>query len=496
MNYDNTKDYLFLPEEYSAKKHLTYDTFVGVSALLLFFAVVLVLLRYAFNIPFGTAVSVPVAIFFFVLMVFKLFAVLYGFTAKPIDFSKKEIEALTDAELPRYTILVPLYREEGVIRQIIKAMTDIDYPTSKLDIIITLEEYDTPTIEAIKAAKPPKHIRTLILPDVQPKTKPKALNVAFLQTTGEFLVIYDAEIIPDPDQLKKAVLAFRKYRDIGCLQTRLDHYNASQNWITKLFNTEFSFYYDLLLPGLQKIGSPLPLSGHSTHFRRELLERIGAWDPYNVTEDCDIGIRLYRIGYRTGVLNSVSREEATTTLTSWIMQRTRWMKGFTQTSIVHLRNPRRFKQEIGGWKNLAVFLMMVPCMVLANFLNLLSWVLFTLWITTHSPYIQTLFPGPILYMSVISFVVGNFIFLYMNAIGAFKRGRYGLVKYTLLSPAYWLMLSVATVRALVQIVTSPHHWEKTKHGTHLIAAPLARVKAVSPPVVTSKLIRRKTRATI
>lgn len=480
MNFNNTTDYLFLPEHYSAKKHLTADTLVFGCVIVGLGAVALLLAKFGLGVSLVGAVSVFVAVFYFLLLVFKLAAVLYGFSAKFIDFSGTEIARLKDSELPTYTILIPLYREEGVIRQIVKAMTAIDYPVSKLDIIITLEEYDTPTIEAIKRVKLPRHMRTLILPNVQPKTKPKALNVAFLQTKGEFLVIYDAEIIPDPDQLKKAVLAFRKFPSIGCLQTRLDHYNARQNWITRLFNAEFSFYYDLLLPGLQKIGSPLPLSGHSTHFRRELLERIGAWDPYNVTEDCDIGIRLYRIGYKTGVLNSLSREEATTTLSSWIMQRTRWMKGFMQTSIVHLRHPVRFKREIGGWKNLLVFLLMVPFMVLANVLNLFLWVLLTVWFSTHSPYIQALFPGVILYVSVVSFVVGNFIFLYLNAIGSYKRGRYDLVKYSLLSPLYWLMLSTATVRAMVQMVTKPHHWEKTKHGTHLTALTLPSGHTLRP----------------
>lgn len=281
-------------------------------------------------------------------------------------------------------------------------------------------------------------------------------------------MIYDAEIIPDPDQLKKAYLAFRKYPNISCFQTRLDHYNADQNVITKLFNAEFSFYYDLFLPGLQKMGYPVPLSGHSTHFRRFVLEKIGAWDPYNVTEDCDVGIRLHRMGYKTEILDSFSQEEATSGLNSWMKQRSRWMKGFIQTSIVHLRHPIRFKKEVGGWNNLLGFLLTVPGTVIVNLLNLFYWLLLLGWFTTGSTLIQSFFPGVILYISVISFVLGNVIFTYLNIIGTYKRKRYSLVKYSLFSPIYWILLAIATVRASIQIVSNPYQWEKTNHGEHLL----------------------------
>jgi glycosyltransferase XagB len=391
-------------------------------------------------------------------MLFKLYVVRESLSGKTIQFTRQEVAALRDDELPVYTILIPLYKEAEVIGQIRNAMTAIDYPPEKLDIIITLEEYDHETIEAIERADLPSHFKTLILPNVKPKTKPKALNVAFHKVKGEFFVIYDAEIIPDPDQLKKAVLAFRSYEDIACLQTRLDHYNATQSWITKLFNAEFSFYYDLFLPGLQKLNFPLPLSGHSTHFRAKVLRDIGCWDPYNVAEDCDVGMRLFRAGYRADMLDSLSQEEATCDVRAWTCQRSRWMKGFIQTTIVHLRHPLRFKDDLGGWRNFLAFLIIVPGSVALNLLNLVYGALLILWFTTHSPLIQAYFPGPILYVSIFSFIAGNFVFTYLNLLGS----------YSLLSFVYWFMLAYATVRASVQLIFKPHHWEKTTHGQHLL----------------------------
>lgn len=467
IGFSHKGDFLFLPEIHSTKKHIYLETVSFTIVFILVFFVSLEILKYVSGWSIILFFSSFLVLVYFVLIIFKLWVVSKALTFSLVDFTQEEIKAIKNKELPVYTILIPLYREEKVIKQIIKAMTAIDYPPKKLDVIITLEEYDHPTINAIKEVGLPSHFKTLILPNVQPKTKPKALNVAFLKTKGKFLVIYDAEIIPESDQLKKAYLAFKKFPQIGCFQTRLDHYNAHQNAITKLFNAEFSFYYDLFLPGLQRLGYPIPLSGHSVHFRREVIEHVGAWDPYNVAEDCDIGIRIHRMGYQTGIINSTSLEEATSGFKSWIMQRTRWMKGFIQTSIVHLRHPFRFKSEVGGWKNFFAFLITVPGSVIINILNLFYWILLMLWLTLHPAFIQKLFPGVILYISFLSFAIGNILFTYFNLLGSYKRKQFALVKYSLLSPLYWILLAIATTRSAIQIITKPHHWEKTKHGNHL-----------------------------
>lgn len=467
LDFGNKTDYLFLPESWSAKKHLRRENIYLFLSLLGIFAGVYAIAKFFFGLGIATVVSGTIAAFYFVLMLFKLYVVYRSVSAPIIEVSDKEIKNLKDEELPIYTILIPLYKEEKVIGQIIKAMSAIDYPTEKLDILITLEEYDKETIEAIKEVNPPKHFKNVILPDVQPKTKPKALNVAFSKVKGEFLVIYDAEIMPDPDQLKKAYLTFKKFPELACLQTRLDHYNTDQNLLTKLFNAEFSFYYDLFLPGLQSIGLPIPLSGHSTHFRTHVLREIGGWDPYNVTEDCDTGMRLYRRGYKSAIIDSFSKEEATSSMSSWIKQRTRWMKGFMQTSLVHLRHPLRFKNEIGGWRNFFGFMLIVPSSAIVNVFNLVYWFVFLLWITTHSAIIQSFFPGPILYVSVTTFIVGNIVFTYLNILGVYRRSRFNLVKFSAFSPLYWIMLAIATTRAFIHMVAKPHEWEKTTHGSHL-----------------------------
>jgi len=467
-NFNNTKDYLFMHEKVSAKNHIHAETIsLGIFTLLLTIFI-LYLLNILLSIPIILSISALVAIFYLSIVIFKLIVITKAIEKKPfIEISEKELSEIDTAHLPLISIIVPLYREEKVIPQIMNAMTSISYPTEKTEIIITLEEYDSETISAIEQIGIPKHFKLLILPNVKPKTKPKALNVAFNELKGDYVVIYDAEIIPEPTQLKKAYIAFKKNPDIACLQTRLDHYNAHQNIITKLFNAEFSFYYDLFLPGLQNLGFPIPLSGHSIFFRKSALREVGAWDPYNVTEDCDIGIRLFRAGHKVGILDSFSHEEATGGMRSWILQRARWMKGFVQTSIVHLRHPLLFKNEIGGWVNFISFLLTIPGTVLLNLINLFYLILLIGWFTTHSTIIQSFFPGIILYIAIASFILGNAIFIYLNLLGLYKRKRFSLVKYSLLSPLYWILLSVATLYGLMELITKPHHWQKTTHGKHM-----------------------------
>jgi cellulose synthase/poly-beta-1,6-N-acetylglucosamine synthase-like glycosyltransferase len=466
-NYSNQRDFLYLPEIYSIKKHIYSENVSGAIVGFALLAAGILALSMLLHLSVPIIISGLIALLYLGLFIFKVAVVRLSLNRPGIVFSKEEIAALKDEELPIFSIIIPLYKEASVIRQIGDAMSSIDYPKDKLDAIITLEEYDKETIDAINEIGLPSFIRTLILPDVKPKTKPKALNVAFPHLKGEFLVIYDAEIVPEPTQLKKAVLAFRKHADIACLQIKLDHFNARETWVTKLFNAEFSFYYDLFLPGLQQLGVPLPLSGHSSLYRVDVIREIGAWDPYNVTEDAELGMRLYRKGYKTDMLESYSLEEATSTASAWVGQRTRWIKGFIQTTLVHLRHPLRFKQELGGWGKFFGFLIVVPGSVLVNILNLFYWVLLAAWFLTHSPIIQSYFPGPILYISVFSFLAGNFLFTYLNLIGSYRRGRYDMVKYSLLSPIYWLMLAWATLKASVEIIYKPHHWSKTVHGVHL-----------------------------
>jgi len=265
-----------------------------------------------------------------------------------IDTTAEEVAALADRSLPVYTILVPLYKETAVLPRLVEAIDQLDYPKAKLDVKLLLEEDDAETIAFARAAGLPSHFRLVIVPQGMPKGKPKACNYGLIQAQGEYVVIYDAEDLPERDQLKKALVAFSKGDDrLACVQAKLNYFNRDQNLLTCWFTTEYSMWFDLFLPGLDASGAPIPLGGTSNHFRTDMLRGIGAWDPYNVTEDADLGVRLFKRGWTTAVIDSTTYEEANSEVYNWIRQRSRWVKGYIQTYLVHMRHPLDLLRQLG-----------------------------------------------------------------------------------------------------------------------------------------------------
>ncbi|CAF1580414.1 unnamed protein product [Didymodactylos carnosus] len=170
-----------------------------------------------------------------------------------------------------------------------------------------------------------------------PRTKPKALNYAMQYCKGKYVVIYDAEDRPAFDQLLKAVIEFdRLPEEYVCLQAKLTFYNENENLLTKLFNIEYCIWFEYLLTGLSLMSLPVLLGGTSNHFKLDILQKVGFWDAYNVTEDADLGIRLSSFNYKVWILDSYTYEESPIDIMSWINQRSRWIKGFLQTFLVFL----------------------------------------------------------------------------------------------------------------------------------------------------------------
>ncbi|WP_234811131.1 glycosyltransferase family 2 protein [Xaviernesmea oryzae] len=239
---------------------------------------------------------------------------------------------LQHGPLPCYTVMVALYREAAVAEQLIASLRRLDWPHSLLDIKLVCEADDRETIAALKALSAGAHFEIVEVPPSEPRTKPKALTYALGAARGEFLAIYDAEDRPHPQQLREAYQRFRASpRELACLQAPLIVTNGQDSWISALFSLEYAALFRGLLPMLANAGMPLPLGGTSNHFRTEALHAAGGWDPFNVTEDADLGLRLYRLGYRSGVIGRQTLEDAPTTMRVWMGQRSRWFKGWLQT---------------------------------------------------------------------------------------------------------------------------------------------------------------------
>lgn len=391
-----------------------------------------------------------------------------------IDIDDATSRIIDDEDLPMYTILVAAYQEPEVIGRLIAALSALDYPADRLDVKLLLEADDKRTLEAARAANPPRHVRIVCVPVSEPRTKPKALNYGLTTALGAYVTIYDAEDRPEPLQLRRAVCAFRLLpARVVCLQAKLSYHNADQNLLTRWFTAEYATWFSHLLPGLAERKMPLPLGGTSNHFRRAALEAVGAWDPYNVTEDADLGIRLFRAGYEVDVLESTTLEEANSDFINWIKQRSRWYKGYLQTWLVHMRDPIRLWRELGG-RGFFAFNLFIGGTPLLTLVSPIFWALTLMWFVGRWNLIPLLFPAWLYYLGLLSLVLGNLGFLYMGIVSCRATTRAELVPAMMLAPAYWTMMSIAAVKAFVQLVAAPSFWEKTTHGLDVATGRVAR----------------------
>jgi cellulose synthase/poly-beta-1,6-N-acetylglucosamine synthase-like glycosyltransferase len=432
-----------------------------------FLVVGLVLLGALLIAPFGTltlCIAACTAVYV-AMLIYRLLMFRDALAGPPIlEIADPDALAIPDDELPIYTVLVPAYHEPNVIAELIASMDSLAYPKDRLDLRILLEGDDEATIAAARLAQPGPHVTLVMVPPSEPRTKPKALNLGLAAARGSLVTIYDAEDRPEPLQLRRAVAAFRSLPEsVACLQAKLSYHNHSQNLITRWFTAEYDLWFGLLLPGLVARRAPLPLGGTSNHFRRDVLVEVGGWDAYNVTEDADLGVRLSRLGFGTEVLDSTTLEEANSDFVNWAKQRSRWYKGYLQTWLVHMRHPRTLRRQLGtrGFIGFNLFVGGTPGVAL---LNPIFWALTAMWFLARPDWIQALFPAWLYYIGMLSMVVGNGAVLYMGMVSAHASGRPSLVFASLLLPAYWVMMSIAAIKAIVQLLSAPSFWEKTVHG--------------------------------
>jgi len=281
---------------------------------------------------FTTAGTIGVSIFVVLPIAFRIWVVMQPVATSPDPRLRPLFPVAPDEEFPVYTVIAPLRGEARVVNQLLSGIERLNYPTDKLDVILAVEADDHETRNAITARRHRIPITVIPIPPTKPGTKPKALDVALPLARGMFTVIYDAEDRPERNQLRVALNAFRSAgNDLACVQARLCM-DTDTSWLARYFTAEYAGHFDVFLPRLAALGLPIPLGGSSNHFRTETLRAVGGWDPYNVTEDADLGMRLARFGYRCAVIDSTTYEEAPTDVRRWINQRSRWFKGWMRLS--------------------------------------------------------------------------------------------------------------------------------------------------------------------
>ncbi|TKT68304.1 glycosyltransferase [Agrobacterium sp. LC34] len=411
-------------------------------------------------------IHVSLTMLYFFTLLFRLFALVNAPHA-PTENEKQTLPALRDdSDLPVYTVLVALYREEAVVEQLIGALERLDWPKSRLDIKLVCEADDDATIAAIKRVNPGPHIELIKVPPSLPRTKPKALTYALAGARGTLVAVYDAEDRPHPQQLREAHATFRRQPDeVACLQAPLIVSNARSSWLSACFALEYSGLFRCMLPVLAAHRLPLPLGGTSNHFRTAVLRRVGAWDPYNVTEDADMGLRLHRLGYRCGVIRRQTLEDAPTSFSVWLNQRARWYKGWLQSWLVMTRAPVTTARQM-GWSDYIVFQLLIGGMLLSSLTHPLLFLSFTFMamaILESGTDMLFSWQGILFVIDTLNILGSYTIFVLMgrNRMIPYEKKQGG--QRWLAIPFYWLMLSLAAWRAVVELKTRPFVWNKTPH---------------------------------
>jgi len=365
--------------------------------------------------------------------------------------------ATKDNELPVYTIIAPLHREARVVHQLLSAIERLDYPAEKLDVIVIVEADEPATRAAITRRKHRIPITVIPAPPAGPRTKPKALNIALELARGSLVAIYDAEDRPEPRQLRSALQAFQFGGDgLACVQARLC-IDTDATWLARYFAAEYAGHFDVFLPKLAEFGLPLPLGGSSNHFRTAALREVGAWDPYNVTEDADLGMRFARFGYRCGVIKSTTFEEAPATARRWLGQRSRWFKGWMQTFLVHMREPLRSFRELGPF-GFATFMLVVG----GNTFVALAHPIFVVGLCCRMVFgTDVSIDATLCAISVIAGYVPSVALAWR---GLSHRGVPNKLRILVWTPLHWLLLSAAAWWAAGELILAPTRWNKTEHG--------------------------------
>lgn len=386
-------------------------------------------------------------------------------------------------DLPLYTVMVAMYHEANVVEALFAALNRLEYPKDRLQVLVMVEHDDPETAgECRRLARPGWEV--VVVEPGTPKTKPRALNAGLSLAQGELLTIYDAEDRPDPDQLLKAVNAFHAAGpDVAALQARLDFYNADQTLLTRLFACEYAVHFGVYLDGLARCRHPIPLGGTSTHFRTSAVRDVGGWDAWNVTEDCELGMRLAATGRGVATLDSTTWEEAVPVAGRWIRQRSRWVKGFAQTALAMVRHPFAGAAAMGV-RSYASALVSVAGVPVILAIQPAFWAALWLYAGLRTAgadvgWLEAAYPEPFLSLAMVSLLVGNFAIVLAYIAVLYQQSRFGLVRYALLVPAYHLLASIGAWKGLIQLALRPHHWEKTEHGLSVEGAPAG---APSPPL--------------
>lgn len=442
-------------------------------------------------ITVGLAFFLP-TLFFNVLFGWVLFALLANGVFKAtmlvtgLKATRKKRKLQRPKTFPKMSILVPLLREEDIVDRLIKRMSRLVYPKELLEICLIYEEEDAATKNHLAKCRLPYWMKTIEVPADTLQTKPRAMNYALDFCDGDVIGIYDAEDAPEPDQLYNVAQRLEEADDdVACIQCQLDYYNSATNWISRCFTIEYSILFRVILPALERFNLPIPLGGTSVFFKRDILEKLGRWDAQNVTEDANLGLRLHRLGYRCLWSNATTYEEANFRVVPWVRQRSRWLKGFLLTWMIHMRHPVQLFKQLGftGFLVFQVQMLGTVSSFAAVPIVLPMWLFsFDLGLPMND------LVSPVLFNTLlVCFVLTEIFLLVLGAVAVKARGGGSLYAFVPTMLVYWPIGALAAYKAIWELFMHPTYWDKTEHGINDASYQAEIERLTSSPVDSEKV---------
>jgi len=263
------------------------------------------------------------------MIVYQFFLTIAGYRYRyKIVAEQREIEA-EELKLVPVSIMIPAHNEGMVIDKTLDRILKLNYPHDLLEIVVVNDSSTDQTAQIVqKKAALDSRIKLLTLPGNTGHGKAYALNAGLKKCSHEIVAIYDADNHPQPDSIKILVSHLQRDKSLAAVIGKFRTINRAKNWLTRFINIETMAFQWILQAGRYQASKVTILPGTNYVIKKSVLEECGGWDEKAITEDSEISVRIYQLGYKIKFVPlSVTWEQEPEKLSTWIRQRTRWVRG-------------------------------------------------------------------------------------------------------------------------------------------------------------------------